>query len=367
MAKYVKVMYGLNSGADKNLIYTLNKVNISNNWNPNTNNNEDYGGFNFCDEESIIRWLHRGDTVYDVEIPEDADVKELEKATKIYRSNKIIIKNPRKMTDDLALYYYKISNIKEKSYYSALAVVSLMNYKNTALSILRDKVNTNNIDEVLKEWNDFKNHKGKNDRNNINDTMIMIERMLYEIKSDLLISINTPKDIYIKQLTNDNIINLTGQSGSGKSTYAKNNFNSDDYIIIDTDEIFSDSRFLNSTGLNKELGSFFRNKYDSLPDLGNDFDLIYNDILEYVKDIDKTVVIDSAQFHSIKDINLLKGKIIVLRTDIDTCFNRCINRWINLNKNYNEEELNNYKNKKLNIYYWYIYTNEFLKKIDSLK
>ncbi len=57
---------------------------------------------------------------------------------------------------------------------------------------------------------------------------------------DILIDLNIDKSPYIKQLTNDNVINLTGQSGSGKSTYAKENFNNDNYIIIDTDEIFNE-------------------------------------------------------------------------------------------------------------------------------
>ena len=50
----------------------------------------------------------------------------------------------------MALHYYRISDIPEKSYYKALAVVSIMNYKKTAYAILEDKVNKNNITENLK-------------------------------------------------------------------------------------------------------------------------------------------------------------------------------------------------------------------------
>lgn len=32
------------------------------------------GGFNFSTESKILRWLVRGDTIYDVELPEDAEV-----------------------------------------------------------------------------------------------------------------------------------------------------------------------------------------------------------------------------------------------------------------------------------------------------
>ena len=77
--------------------------------------------------------------------------------------------NIRKVTDDMALYFYEISKIPQRSYYKALAAVSVMNYKKTAYAILKDKVNKNNIDEVLEEWNDFISHKGKDDRKTVNN------------------------------------------------------------------------------------------------------------------------------------------------------------------------------------------------------
>lgn len=184
------------------------------------------------------------------------------------------------------------------------------------------------------------------------------------ITSDLDIEIDKYKEPYIKELTNDKIINLTGQSGSGKSTYAKEHFNIDEYEIIDTDEILSDKRYKNSIGINKELGKYFRDKYKELPNLSDNFDLIYNNILDFCKNNNKTIIIDCAQFHCCKDIKILKGKIIVIRTDIDTCYKRAVSRWIEQNNNYTEEELNEYKERKKKIYSWYKTTNEFIRKID---
>ena len=188
-----------------------------------------------------------------------------------------------------------------------------------------------------------------------------------EVNSDILINQFIDKEPYIKVLTDDRIINLTGQSGSGKTTYANNEFNSDEYLIIDTDEIFSENRYNNSTGINKELGKYFRDKYKVLPNCGDDFDLIYKDILDYCSKYNKIIVIDCAQFHCIKDINLLKGKLIVLRTSINTCYKRCIDRFINNNPNYTYEELNKYKEKKKAIFKWYKYTNSFIERIDNNK
>lgn len=367
MSKYLKVMFGVKSGAS-DFEYKIDEVNIAKTWNPKAQKGRDFGGFNYTSEDCIIRWLHRGDTIYDVEIPEHAENIKIDGATTLYRTNKIVLRNPRKVYDDLALHFYKISNIPEKSYYKALGAVSVMNYKKTAIQILRDKVNENNIGEVIEEWNDFINYGGSHNRKNSNETVNMIDRMLNEIKSDLLISINVSKDPYIKQLTNDNIINLTGQSGSGKSYYAKEHFDNDKYEIIDTDEIFSDHRYKDSKGLNRELGTYFREKYEDFPNLSDDFDLIYNEILNYCKNINKILVIDCAQFHCCKDISILKGKIIIIRTDIDTCYKRTIDRWLENHKNinYTADELNAYKKRKENIYKWYEGSNEFIKKIDSI-
>lgn len=185
--------------------------------------------------------------------------------------------------------------------------------------------------------------------------------------TDILIDLEIDKEPYIKKLTDDKIINLTGQSGSGKSYYAKTFFNSEDYLIVDTDDIFSDIRFSKATGINKELGEMFRKKYNELPNCANDFDLIYTEILNYCMKMDKIIVIDSAQFHCIKDIGLLKGKIIIIRTCINTCYKRCIDRFKNINPNATLEEIEKYAERKKAIYKWYHGSNDFIIKIDRLK
>lgn len=182
MNQYVKVMFGKTSGANSDFEYKINEINESNNWNPKAGNPKDFGGFNYCEATSLLRWLHRGDTLYEVEVPDDAGSVRIEGATVIFRSNKIIIKNPKKMTDDLALYFYQISDIPEKAYYKALGAVAIMNYKKTAMQIIKDKVNKNNIDIVLEEWHDFINHGGKNDRSSANEFVYIVENKLQEMK-----------------------------------------------------------------------------------------------------------------------------------------------------------------------------------------
>lgn len=82
------------------------------------------------------------------------------------------------MYDELAYRFYKISNIPDKSYYKALGVVSIMNYGNTAYAIIKDKVNKDNINGVLEEWNDFISHGDKNDRKDLTGFVKEVEEYL---------------------------------------------------------------------------------------------------------------------------------------------------------------------------------------------
>jgi len=360
MKRFVRVMDGLQSNAG-GFVYKLNEINIANHWDTSILEPEKMGGFNFGTEDKILRWLHRGDTIYDVIIPEDAEVILVDEEKGIYRSNKIIVTNPRPVTDELVLELYKKTTLNNKIIAQCLVTLLWKNRKEISKYIIKDRVNLENIDEILNEFVSY----AKEDNLN-SESGKEIYEILQEIQSPLEISLYVEKEPYIKEITNDMIINLTGQSGSGKSTYAKQHFNSGEYVVIDTDEVFSEKRFLQSTGINKELGNYFRNKYKILPSLSDDFDLIYKEILEYCKNLDKTIIIDCAQFHCVKDINILKGKIIIIRTDIDTCYNRAIERWKSNKKTYTEEELENYCERKKAIFKWYKGSNEFIRKIDNI-
>lgn len=259
----------------------------------------------------------------------------------------------------MAFEFYKKSNIPEISYYKALTAVSVMDYRNTAIQIFKDKVNKENIDIVLEEWNDF---MSKGDRSKANETVKMINDYLLEVKSELLISINTDKEPYIKELSKDKVINITGESGSGKSYFSNKFINNDNYIVIDTDSIFENKPTNDKYLL--ELREIFKDKEKNY--LITNFDDFYKEVLNCFKNTDKTIVIDSAQFRNIKDYSILKGKVIVKRTCIDTCYERCINRWKTLTKNYTNEELEKYSNKKLGMYTWYKSLNKFLQNIESL-
>lgn len=155
--KYVKVMFGTSSGAN-GFEYKIGEINIADYWNPTAENPKDMGGFNFSVEDKIIRWLIRGDTIYDVEIPEDAEVIDVPHPSTphgVFRSNKIIIKNPRAITDDMAMELYKKSTIPEKTYYKAMVGCAIRGFMNTAIQILNDRVSRENVEVAISEFIDF--------------------------------------------------------------------------------------------------------------------------------------------------------------------------------------------------------------------
>ena len=69
--------------------------------------------------------------------------------------NKIIIKNPRKVTEEMLFDFYKKSNLPEKSYFKAMAGITIRGFVNVAIRIFEDKVNKENVDLAFSEFKDF--------------------------------------------------------------------------------------------------------------------------------------------------------------------------------------------------------------------
>ena len=151
MSKYVRVMDGLKSNAG-GFEYKLDEINVSQKWDPNALKPEDMGGFNFGTEDKILRWLHRGDTIYDVIIPEGADVIVIDDEKGIYRTNKIIVTNPHKITDEMVIELYKKSNLSNKIIAQCLLTLIWKNREEISKYIIKDRVNINNVNEILDEF-----------------------------------------------------------------------------------------------------------------------------------------------------------------------------------------------------------------------
>ena len=102
MKKYMRIMDGQKSNAG-GFEYKLDLINETDNWNPEEIEPEKMGGFNFSTEDKILRWIHRGDTIYEVIIPNNAEVILCNEEKGIYRSNKIVVTNPRELTDEVII------------------------------------------------------------------------------------------------------------------------------------------------------------------------------------------------------------------------------------------------------------------------
>ena len=359
---YLKWVYGSSilDGKDE---FKIGEVNTCNKWNKEASSWEERGGFNFSNLENILRWVSRGDTLYDVTIPKDAEVINVQNyktPNGIFVANKIIIDNPRKVCDELTLELYKKSNMPKDAYYETIGALAISGCYETCLEIIKDKVNMNNISKVFEKYNNFIKpwHKGHINYDCYNKVLEVLE----EIKNPLLINIFIDKNPYIKSITRDKVINLTGESGSGKSYYSNKYMNSDKYIVIDTDIVFGSELTTNKESL--ELRKIFKDKPKDY--LINNFDDFYMKVLNYYKASKKTIVIDSAQYRNIKNYNILKGEIIVIRTCINTCYKRVLDRYKKINNNYDNNEYIKYKTRKKGMFSWYKAINKLLKNVDGL-
>ena len=129
---------------------------------------------------------------------------------------------------------------------------------------------------------------------------------------------------YIKDLTDDNIINVIGTKGSGKTTSSLKYIDDDDYIVINCDRLFE----LPSTEKeDKELANIrkmLNDKYGKL-NMNDDFTNCYNDIVEYILNKSKKGLIEGNVIQNI-DPKQLKGKIIIKRTASYKSFKRAVKR-----------------------------------------
>lgn len=164
--KYVRVM-DKDVSNQSGLKFKIGEVVESNEWDPNATTLDTIKGINFSTDESIIRWIRRGDTLYEVELPPDAEVIKCPGTFTpdgIYRTNKIIVKNPIPLTEKVVMDLYKKSNIPEKTYHDVLAILAIRKFEKVCEELIKDKVNEDTIDEFLDDYIAF----GENDINDNN-------------------------------------------------------------------------------------------------------------------------------------------------------------------------------------------------------
>ena len=181
MNKYVRVMDGLKSNAG-GFEYKLDEINVSNNWNPNENKPEKMGGFNFSSEDKILRWIHRGNTIYDVIIPEDAEIIMCNEEKGVLRANKIIVTNPQRITDEKVIELYKKTTLSNKIIAQCLQTLLWKNRIEVSKYIINDRVNKENVDEFLKEFENYVKKSEKFNYDELEKDSKIVYNLLRQIK-----------------------------------------------------------------------------------------------------------------------------------------------------------------------------------------
>ena len=182
MEKYVRVMDGIKSNAS-GFEYKLDEINISNNWNPNEIEPDKMGGFNFGREDKILRWLHRGDTIYDVIVPDDAEVILCNEEKGVWRTNKIIVTNPRMITNEMVMELYKKTTLSNKVLAQCLQILLWKNRMEMSEFIVNDKVNKENVDEFIIEFENYSKKTEKFNYDELGENSKIIYDMLTKIKA----------------------------------------------------------------------------------------------------------------------------------------------------------------------------------------
>lgn len=131
---------------------------------------------------------------------------------------------------------------------------------------------------------------------------------------------------FVKNVNSDNVINIIGTKGSGKTTNTLKYIDNDDFIVVNCDklldmpidDIFED-KFLS------DIIKLLKDKYGNIPE-GNEFLKCYNDIVDFCEKKNRKLLIEGNLLYDIDPITNLKGTVIVKRTGVLKCFFRTIKR-----------------------------------------
>ena len=128
---------------------------------------------------------------------------------------------------------------------------------------------------------------------------------------------------YIKKISDDEIINVTGSVGSGKSTYGRVYRDNPNYIVIGFDSISSDK---DPDTMNREILELREILLKKYKDLTLDEMNYYNDIVNFIKSKNKKGIIEGGHLTHVDDLAKIKGTIIVKRTARFKCYYRAAYR-----------------------------------------
>lgn len=131
------------------------------------------------------------------------------------------------------------------------------------------------------------------------------------------------RDDYVKIITKDNIFNITGEKGSGKS-YFGDMKDVDKNVVIHLDPVFlpvGSKEHGDSSKVREILIHKYGDKINPDKYFEKDY---YKEIIKYIGN--KEGYIEGGSIAEIQDISIIKGTVIVKRTGVFKCFIRTIKR-----------------------------------------
>ena len=145
------------------------------------------------------------------------------------------------------------------------------------------------------------------------------------------LSLLIDKKDYIKRITEDDVVNIIGLKGSGKTTSVVEYLNDDSYIVVNCDALLELPE--NNRKEDKLLFEIRKKLFKKHGEIKTNKEFIdcYNDIVSYAKNKNKKLLIEGNLILEINPISKLKGTVIIKRTGIIKYFIRTIKRDILIN------------------------------------
>lgn len=166
---------------------------------------------------------------------------------------------------------------------------------------------------------------------------------------------------YFKVLTKDDVINIIGEFGSLKDTLVNSYRKNKNYIVVSIDNIFFNKCINEEEKYLKKI--FNKNDIDNV-------DIMYKEILKYINSKNKKCVIEGKNLIYVNNLNIIKGKVIVERTNTLRCyFNVVMSDYKNPNLTIKESIKQFFISmiSRLNIIFNKIDIENFIKRLDSYK
>lgn len=131
---------------------------------------------------------------------------------------------------------------------------------------------------------------------------------------------------YTKKITNDNIYNISGEKGSGKSFLGNMKESDESCIVIHLDPLFIEAGNKYHK-YSSEVRKILLDKYgeELKPDLYFE-ENYYQEIIKYLKKHHKTSYIEGGSIAEIKNASKIIGTVIIKRTGVFKCFIRTLKR-----------------------------------------